>query len=318
MAKLKILIFANLRSERFMHFRYFLDELKRQACVQVWSKGRWEINYVLKAVKKRGNFSPDFIFHYDFAYGYALSPRIYGLSYTNIPKGVYYIDLQTQTDERREFVHENRINLVFSPTKDFFFRTLPDLKKEFRWLPFSNNPDIFKDWKLKKDIDCLLMGRSWGEWYPFRNEVLKRMKGVKGFVYHKHPYEGNVHKSETYTGERYAREINRAKIFFTCGTRFGYPVRKYFEVPACNTLLIAKGNRDLEDLGFVSGENFVECNENNFYDLAMYYLGNEEKRKRIAQNGCSLVHSRHTDRIRVREFLQMVETYLSGRKRIQY
>jgi spore maturation protein CgeB len=313
MPRRKILVLAKLNNKRFMHFRHFITELGKHADVVIWDKDRWEIGRILRILKGR-KFSPDFIFCYDFAYNYALAPRVYGLGSINIPKGVYYIDLQTQTEERKKYVRENKIDLVFSPTKDFFHRTLPELKDKFRWLPFSNNPDIFKDWHLKKDIDFLLMGRSWSAWYPFRNLVLKKMTGLKGFVYHKHPYEGNPEGRKVYIGEEYAKEINRAKIFFTCGTKFNYPVRKYFEVPACNTLLMAKGNKDLKELGFINGQNFVECTDDNFYDLAMYYLENDKERERIARNGYNLVHSRHTDRVRVKEFLDMINGYSRNRR----
>jgi len=309
MGKLKILVFARFSQRRHRYYKDFIIELGKHAHVQVWNKDGWEINYILKTLKMK-QFVPDFIFHYDFAYNYHISPRIYGLSNTKILKGVYYIDLQTQTAERKEFVYKNKINLVFSPYKDFFFRTLPELKNKFRWLPFSINPDVYKDWKLQKDTDFLFMGRSWGEWYPFRGKVLKTMGNMEGFVYHKHPNEGNPKEEEVFLGERYAREINRAKIFFTCGTKFNYPVAKYLEVPACNTLLIAKGNKDLKDLGFVNGKNFVECTDDNFYDLAMYYLKHEEERKRIAENGYNLVHLRHTNSIRVVEFINTIKSYL--------
>ncbi|MDD2573893.1 MAG: glycosyltransferase [Bacillota bacterium] len=313
MPKRKILVLAKLNNKRFMHFKHFITELSRHAHVMIWDKDRWEIGRVLRILSGR-KFSPDFILYYDFAYNYALAPRVYGLGSTNIPKGVYYIDLQTQTEERKRFIRENKIDLVFSPTKDFFYRTLPELRGKFRWLPFSNNPGLFKDWQLNKDIDFLLMGRCWSAWYPFRVLVLKRMTGVQGFVYHKHPYETGPENKKIYTGKEYAKEINRAKIFFACGTKFNYPVRKYFEVPACNTLLIAKGNKDLKDLGFVSGKNFVECTDSNFYDLAMYYMKNDMERERIAKNGYNLVHSRHTDKIRVKEFLNMINQHLKNRK----
>jgi len=191
---------------------------------------------------------------------------------------------------------------------------LPELKDKFRWLPFSINPGIFKNWQLQKNIDFLLMGRLAGTWYPFRNKVLKAMGDMEGFVYHEHPRDGKPKEEEIFTGEKYAREINRAKIFFTCGTEFNYPVVKYFEVPACNTLLIAKGNKDLKELGFVNGKNFVECTDDNFYDLAMYYLKNEEERNRIARNGYNLVHSKHTNSIRAMEFINTVKSYLKTLK----
>ncbi len=307
MKKLNILIFAKLDRPQNGNLRDFILELKKHANVAIWRKDG-EVYYILKTLKKRG-FVPDFIFHYDFVYNSVYAPKIYGLGMAKIPKGVYYIDLQTQTDERRAFIHRNKINLIFGSSRDFFFRMFPEFKNKFRWLPFSNNPDIFKDWKLDKEIDFLLMGKVKAPKYLFRQKVLERMNGVRGFVYRQHPVEAgirniNINMKGVFLGEKYAKEINRSKMFFTCGTTFGYPVAKYFEVPACNTLLIAKGNRDLEDLGFVSGENFVECNENNFYDLAMYYLRNEGERKRIAQNGYNLVHSRHTNRVRAQEFVR--------------
>ncbi|MBA1336864.1 MAG: hypothetical protein HPY66_3300 [Firmicutes bacterium] len=311
MAKLNILVFIKFHHPIRKHFRDFLQELNRQANVQIWGSGSWDMYYVNKLMNKRG-FKPDFIFHYDFAYGNAMAPQIHGLKYSAIPKGVYYFDIHVQTRERIQFVKDNNIDLVFCPVKEFFYKTLPELKDKFRWLPFSNNPNIYKDWHRPKDVDFMLMGRTWKEWYPFRKKVVDRMSGLKNFVYHKHPFEAES-KSDVYIGEKYAKEINRAKIFFTCGTRFNYPVRKYFEVPACNTLLMAKGNNDLPELGYINGENFIECNEENFYDLAMYYLKHDDERERIAKNGYIMTHKKHTDRVRVSQFLSMIEKTLNKR-----
>jgi hypothetical protein len=313
MERLKILVFAKLHQPRYKFLKDFILELKRYADVRIWSEDRQEADYVLRTLEE-SDFIPDFIFYYDFAYDYVLSPRIYGLNYIDIPKGVYYIDLQTQTEERKEFVYENKIDMVFSPTKDFFFRTLPELKSKFKWLPFSINPDIFKNWKLQKDIDFLLMGRLGHPRYSFRNKVLEKMGGMKGFVYHKPPYEQKDTDEEIFLGEEYAKEINRAKIFFTCGTTLNYPVAKYFEVPACNTLLIAKGNKDLRELGFINGETFIECNDENFCDLAMYYLSHVKERNRITRNGYNLVHSRHTNSVRAVEFINIIKSYLYATK----
>ena len=313
MSRHNILVFAKLNRPINRHLKDFIVELHNHANVVVWEKDGWGLNHVLKALKGRG-FSPNFIFYYDFVYRHIYAPKIYGLGWTNLPKGVYYIDLQTQTSERREFIKNNRIDLIFSPSKDFFFRTLPEFKDKFRWLPFSNNPDIFKDWHLKKDIDILLMGRVKKEMHPFRTRVIERFKDYCGIVYHKHPFDIKNKSGRVYTGEEYAKEINRAKIFITSGTMYRYPVAKYFEVPACNTLLMAKGNKDLKELGFISGHNFVECTDDNFYDLAMYYLENDKERERIARNGYNLVHSRHTDRVRVKEFLDMINGYSRNRR----
>ncbi len=311
MSKIRILVFAKLNRPINRHLRDFILELHNHANVVVWENDGWGLNHVLKILNRRG-FRPDFIFYYDFVYRHVYAPRVYGLGWTNIPKGVYYIDLQTQTSERREFIKNNGIDLIFSPSKDFFFRTLPEFKNKFRWLPFNNNPAVFKDWSLRKDIDILFMGRVKKEMHPFRNKVLERFKGYSGFVYHQHPYDMKERSGRVYTGEEYAKEINRSKIFITSGTKYGYPVAKYFEVLACNTLLIAKGNKDLKELGFVSGQNFVECTDDNFYNLAMYYLKNHKERERIAKNGYNLVHSKHTNSIRAKEFIAIIQKHLNG------
>lgn len=306
MRKLNILVFAkpNSRTFKFVLADFFM-ELRRQARVQVWDKDNWEMYYILKIMRNRG-FNPDFILHYDFVYNHSYAPKVLGLNRVNIPKGVYYFDLQVQRDERRRFIQENGMDLVFCTSRDLFQREYQGLQKKFRWLPFSIDPSIFKDWKLDKTIDFLLMGNMWKGWYPFRERVLEVMRGEKGFIYHGHPWKSGAEKNSKYIGEKYAQEINKAKIFFTCGTRYGYPVKKFFEVPACNTLLIARGNNDLEALGFIDGENYVKSTEEDFYDFAMYFLHNKKERERIALNGYNLVHSRHTNQVRVKEFLDMV------------
>ncbi|MBH0231737.1 hypothetical protein H0267_16155 [Halobacillus sp. KCTC 3957] len=39
--------------------------------------------------------------------------------------------------------------------------------------------------------------------------------------------------NKLYVDKKYALELNRAKIFFTCGSVFQYPVLKFYEAPAC-------------------------------------------------------------------------------------
>ena len=77
--------------------------------------------------------------------------------------------------------------------------------------------------------------------------------------------------------EKYAQELNRAKIFFTCGSALRYPLLKFYEAPACRTLLLAEPNQDIFDLGFKDGTHFIACEVEDFYDKAKYYLQNKKK-----------------------------------------
>ncbi|MDM5340605.1 glycosyltransferase [Fictibacillus enclensis] len=284
----------------------------------------WHSNGNIFDIIKKLDFIPDFILHYDIANHYGLSPNITGLGQTNIPKGCIVIDSHNNPAKRKQYFKDNKIDLIFSVTKEHFLKTHPEYKGKFRWFPFSINPSMFKDWELDKEIDYLLVGQLYDQMhktlnntntrkgqYPFREEVLNRMRGVKGFVHHPHP--GHMAPSNAFLNEKYANELNRSKIFFTCGSVYKYPVLKYFEAPACRTLLLAEPNQDILDLGFEDGVNFVACNRTNFYEKAIYYLEHEEERRRITDNGYQFIHTYHTNDVRARNIVNEIEEFLATR-----
>lgn len=317
--KLKILILIRPFTNRFpKHKQKFetIRAIEKIAEVQYWYKDG-NIHDILKNTK----FQPDFIFHYDIGYGYPLAPRITGLHEVDIPKGCYVIDAHYSPPERKRYFEQNKIDLIFSATKSTFLKTYGTYKDKFRWLPFSIDPNIFNDWKLEKNIDFLLVGQLYDREkktgyqtltkkgrYPFRETVLEKMRGTKGFVFHPHP--GHTASANALVNEKYAKELNRSKMFFTCGSDLQYPVLKYFEAPACKALLLAEPVPDILDLGFKDGENFVACTQTNFYEKAMYYLKNEEERKRITENGYNFIHTYHTNDVRAKQFVDIVEKFI--------
>lgn len=284
----------------------------------------WHTNGNIHDIMKQLNFTPDFILHYDMGWNYALGPYISGLSEVKIPKGCFVIDSHYSPKERSNYFESNKIDLIFSITKSHFLKTYPNFKDRFRWFPFSINSSIFKDYQLEKDIDFLLMGllydglKKTGSQlftpkgiYPFRDKVYETMKNEKGFVYHPHP--GHNAAENTLINESYAKELNRSKMFFTCGSLYKYPVLKYFEAPACKTLLLAEAVPDILELGFEDGVNFVACNQSDFYEKAMYYLENEEERMKITEKGYEFIHANHTDDARGRDFVNEVRKFIQNR-----
>jgi len=284
------------------------------ADVQYWYKDGYLPNILSKI-----NFKPDFIFHYDIAYNYALSPKITGLNVVDIPKGCFVIDSHFDKNVRINYFEENKIDIIFSVTKGHFLSVFPEYQKKFKWHPWSIDPTIFKDWNMNKDINYLLMGlvnNGLVRWppkgkYPFREAVLQQMKNEPGFIHHPHPGLYIKEEEHAFLNEKYAKELNKAKIFFTCGSKLHYPVLKFFEAPACKTLLLAEPNQDILELGFTDGSNFIACNINDFYEKAKYYLQNEEERKRITDNGYHFIHSQHTNRIRAQEFINTIKKFLN-------
>lgn len=294
-----------------------VDAIKNFADVEYWHKDG-SILEILKQIKMK----PDFIFHYDIAWKNVFSPNITDFDKINIPKGCYVIDTHFNPEERKQYFEQNKIDVIFSATKYPFLQTFQEKKfqKKFRWLPFAINPNVIKDWKLKKDIKFLLAGQVYNKKankpktkkgrYPFREKVLKSMKNVKGFTFVPHP--GHLTQNYDMVEHNYAKLINRAEIFFTCGGVTNYPVLKFFEVPGCNTLLLAKPNRDILDLGFRDKVNFVACTNSNIYEKAMYYIKNTKEREKIKKEAYDFIHKNHTIQIRAQQFVKLVSKVINS------
>lgn len=301
MKKLKILFITKDHSEYMTkNFYYFALKLSKLTYLELWhSPG--DITEILKTIQ----IYPDFILLNDLR-PHEL-PQISGLSSVNIPLGIIVEDVHNNTKERRAFIKKNNIKNIFSITRDKFYECYLDLKDRMYWLPHWVNIDIFRNYGLTKDINYLIMGSVSSKYYPLRNKIFKTLKREPGFVYHKHPGYTNIIDSNAFIGEKYAREINRAKIFFTDGGIYNYPVKKYYEVLACKTLLLAPSFKELEDLGFIPGVHFVDVDENNFLEKAKYYLQYDKEREEIAQKGYEMVRAKHSVDIRVSQFVKIIE-----------
>lgn len=249
---------------------------------------------------------PDFILINDLKE--TRSPHITGLRNSTIPLGIFMHDIHYKVDKRREFIRRNRVRHIFSIYRDPFKRRFPEYTTRMHWLPHWVNTDIFKDYDLPRDINWLMMGKM-ASYYPLRMRMYQTMKNKPGFVCHSHPGYRNINdqeESKIYVGERYAREIARSKMFLTCDSIFHYPIIKYYEVLACNTLLLAPASKELRDLGFIPGVHYVAVNRNNFLARAKYFLKHEQGRLKIAEEGCRMVQNRHTVEIRARQLLDMI------------
>lgn len=311
MAKINIFYSTINRSQHIIRYgEFFKWELLKLSDVKLYLV---EEDAHIDDLIKKFNVIPDLIFFDDFT----KNKTMYGLEQVDIPKGVLYWDVHTTQNEFRAFVWKNRIDLIFSFYRDAFSEFFPEFRKKLQWLPNHAYTVEFKDYELEKEIDFLLMGALSDRIYPLRTRIGREMAGLKGFVHHNHPGYRDFTRDEEpdmLVGEAFAREINRAKIFFTDDSIFGYPIAKYFEVPACNTLLLASGSQELRDLGFIDGVTFVEVNEQNYLKRAYYYLEHEEERLKIARRGYDMIRERHTTAVRAREFVGYVQKFIGQRK----
>lgn len=305
MEKLKLLYITREFSDKVdKNFYYFAEELSKLCDLQLW-KENGNIHDILNQIR----FRPDFILLNDLRENEC--PTIRGLSTINIPFGIIMHDLHYHIDARKKFVHENNVRYIFSIYRDAFLQTYPELANLMQWLPHFANPQVFKDYNQPKTTDFLLMGCTARKYYPLRHKMLTVMKRHPGFVYHEHPGYKDIQQNEkAIVSFAYAKEINRSKMFLTCDSVFHYPLRKYYEVLASKTLLLASSSQELLDLGFVPGTHYVSVTEKDFEEKAIYYLNQEEQRTRIAEEGYRFVHQNHSSAVRASEFIGMVESIL--------
>jgi hypothetical protein len=280
---------------------YLCTQLAKCTNIQLWHTP----GHIQDIVNKL-QFPPDFILLNDMKKTHC--PEITGLSSLKIPFGIIIHDLHYKNNQRKKFIDENNVRHIFSIYRDSFISNYPAYVDRMHWLPHFAETSVFKDYAMPKEINCLIMGRI-SKHYPLRKRMLNVMKSIPGFVYHSHPGYRDVKEDEPgiYVGEKYAREINRAKIFLTCDLTFHYPIRKYYEVLASKTLLLAPNSLELNDLGFIPGKHFVPINENNFLEMADYYLNHPKERDEIAEQGYIYVHQQHSTEKRAGQLLKFIE-----------
>lgn len=306
--KLKVLILVKPFTKtmpKHQHKYDIIRAIEKVADVRYWHK-----NGNILDILKKINMKPDFIFHYDIAWNYAFAPKITNLDKVKIPVGCYVMDVHWNKKFRRAYFRRiAKPKLIFSVSKYPFLKVFPECKSRFRWSPFAINPNVIKDYKLKKNIKYSLLGLIKPQ-YKFRKAVLRKMRKVKGFINFKHPGHRARARRGLLINDNYAKVINRSQISFTCGSDLKIPVAKFFELPGCNTLMLAEPNRDLKDLGFKDKVNYVACNRKNFYRKALHFQRNKRARARITQNGYNFIRKYHTNHVRAQQFVAAVNVLL--------
>src|SRR5207302_353288 len=100
--------------------------------------------------------------------------------------------------------------------------------------------------------------------YPWRNRINATISQYYPTLQCPHfGWHSERLTSRTVSGREYARLINAAMVAPTCGTIANDVVRKHFEIPACNTLLLTQQTPALEAAGFLDLTNCVFADSHN-------------------------------------------------------
>lgn len=184
-----------------------------------------------------------------------------------------------------------------------FFTDIPD-KLKTHWSPHSINTSIFNNYSCEKDKGLLQTGAVY-KIYRTRNTVSNELNGSPFFNRIVRPIEYS--DKPWPVGKEYAKQLNSAHMCLCCGADVQYPVRKYFEIPACASVIYGDYFDELGDLGFEPDKNMIQVDLKNIKSQVTNILSDKDKLQEIAYNGYRLINERHTDEIRTLELKQWLQ-----------
>lgn len=242
---------------------------------------------------KYSNFN---IFEIISNYCNTLNPIVYSLVFTDINssltlnldkyEGIKIYDIEDcySTDEVINVIkHFNYSHILYK----YNCVQMNYIKNECKNVEFINfehyvDNNIFKNKHTKKDIDILLYGNI-SDFYPFRNRLLHIFNKCENIVFKYIEYPGfgdrTKCKYEPIINNNLADIINRSHITICTCSIFNYKVKKYIEVPLCNSVLC--GNYpNIEKAIFNNDEMILlqeEWSDDDIKDYVLKRLHNIDK-----------------------------------------
>lgn len=107
--------------------------------------------------------------------------------------------------------------------------------------------------------------------------------------------------------------ISRSAVTFTCGSELKYFVRKFLEVPAFRSAMIAYPSDNLRDYGFEDGIHFLSALPEETAEKAKFLLKNSETADRMIMNAWELVVEKHNAEVRVNQVMECVNSFMLGK-----
>jgi hypothetical protein len=241
------------------------------------------------------------------SYHHGFTQRLEGLDRLRCPKLGFVGDsydfhaLDARRAEKTAFFRRTRFDAlvtVYPHTDEMVWQGLGE-RVPILHSAWAVDPAIFRPLHRRRPYDIASLGAHTPGKYPLRNAVRRHLESQRELRFLRRQRVG------AQDGARFARALNRLRACFTCASVYGFTVMKYFEIPACETLLFGERTAALPDLGFRDGENFVEVGPADFADKFRHYLREApaERAAGIAAAGRRLILARHTWDIRAGELL---------------
>lgn len=111
----------------------------------------------------------------------------------------------------------------------------------------------------------------------------------------------------------YQYMISLSSTSFTCGSELKFFVRKFLEVPAFRSAMLAYPSNNFRDYGFEDGVHYLHTYPEETGEKAQYLLKNKNVADKLVQNAWELVAKQHTAAERVNQVLSCIHFFLQGK-----
>ena len=186
------------------------------------------------------------------------------------------------------------------------------------WVPWSYNPAVYHPSEKHKH-DITFLGSVGPRSYPLRVNINRRLPslckemGWSLFTRKRPPYLTSIKKWDAHpdfvAGKNYARALRFGRVTIIGSSRHRLPIKKWTQSLGSGTCVLGDAPLNSDRLGLKDGHNYIEINKDNWAEKLKWILGNEDKRRRIAENGLRLARKKHTHKIRVKEMLRILEAF---------
>ena len=297
------------------HYNSCHEDFRREVCRQRPDSllygnrhDAWNGDTVIpNVIKKHGKFDYMLIGHFKHLV------KFYGIEKIDIPKIGMPIDYFPWNHQEKNYQIKKwkldgvivRQRWAFDALKRQIAKgQLPKKLKTF-YLPFSVNTKRFRPKGFERDIvvSCAYTTIP-AQLYPDRTKIMSRLQRLKL----KTVLRAANKWSEKFIGEKYVGLLNKSKMAVVSTDKSKSVLLKHFEIPACETLLLADDADGMKELGFKNEINYIKYDSvAHLHSLVSEMNVDEEKRKQIARRGFELVNERHSDEVRVNDMLTVLE-----------
>lgn len=225
-------------------------------------------------------------------------------------KKVLFLNKEYKNLERKfDFINKNKIDVVFTVHQNFKNWNLKCPESKFYKIPFAFNDQIFKDYKLEKDIDIGFTGNLFNKGdYKNTNIMGENFNNVRERIFNVLKNSEKLKKYKMFLGEDvylkgedYGKTINKTKVWISTPSAIDIVGTRFYEVMGSNTLLFAKNIPGIYEDIIEPNNHFATFEDNleDFEEKLIYFLENNSVRTELSKKGFEHAHKKHTWKNRI-------------------